>query len=250
MIHECIPYQFISNTFVHIYLYFDKIKCDLRTICSLDLSPTDSRVEQEVGTNLTRNQWATNAMVATGIKEKPLTVITSKLSKMRFVQKKMNPFKFEMRVSEIEAIMKVVTNGWTRGTGAAWDCVSRRIFHHLSEFPASWERFASQNWGNFVLNSSAPYDCWMTRGGGVSHPAFVMAIYYFQSLWTNCRFAKLMQSFNWSISRVNCFLLRIKFCKINWTLKPSSLCALFVCTTLRCSWSRWYIYRDPISSRR
>ena len=75
------------------------------------MSPTDSRVEQEVGTNLTRNQWATNAMVATGIKEKPLTVITSKLSKMRFVQKKMNPFKFEMRVSEIEAIMKVVTNG-------------------------------------------------------------------------------------------------------------------------------------------
>ena len=94
-----------TSIFVHIYLYFDKIKC------SLDLSPTDSRVEQEVGTNLTRNQWATNAMVATGIKEEPLTVITSKLSKMRFVQKKMNPFKFEMRVSEIEAIMKVVTNG-------------------------------------------------------------------------------------------------------------------------------------------
>ena len=102
---------YIKYICTYIHLYFDKIKCDLRTICSLDLSPTDSRVEQEVGTNLTRNQWATNAMVATGIKSKPLTVITSKLSKMRFVQKKMNPFKFEMRVSEIEAIMKVVTNG-------------------------------------------------------------------------------------------------------------------------------------------
>ena len=100
---------YIKYICTYIYIYIS-IKSNV-TICSLDLSPTDSRVEQEVGTNLTRNQWATNAMVATGIKSKPLTVITSKLSKMRFVQKKMNPFKFEMRVSEIEAIMKVVTNG-------------------------------------------------------------------------------------------------------------------------------------------
>ena len=47
------------------------------------------------------------------------------------------PLKFGMHRSNIGAIVKVVTNGGTRGGGRdTWDCVSRRIFHDLSEFPA------------------------------------------------------------------------------------------------------------------
>ena len=41
---------------------------------------------------------------------------------------------------------------WEVKHGATWECVRPEIFHDLSEFPAStWEGFAIQNRGNFVL---------------------------------------------------------------------------------------------------
>ena len=129
-----------------------------------------------------------------------------------------NSFRCGKRSSGIQAIMKVVTNGGTWDRSATWDCVSRRIFHDLSQVPVLWERFASQNWGNFALKCA----CWITPSRGWGATDYIKA-------W----FTRLMQPFDWSISRDSHVLLKDK--NLYDQLTPvarfrssESLCAFFL----------------------